>query len=373
MRIRSSPRLAVFAVVAALFAVAGCGSNDNAASGGGKPVTQSSAGAGCGSASLSGAGSSFQAPMQQQWIADYLARCSAKITYSSIGSGAGIEQFGQGTIDFAGSDVPMTSDEQAVANQRCGGAAAIHLPVTAGGVAVTYNLAGVDRLQLSPPTLAGLFQGAITKWNDPRIAAENPGNKLPNTPVSVFYRSDGSGTTAVFSQYMSTAAGAAWKLGTGKKVSWPTGQGAKGNEGVSAGVGQTQGGVTYTEQAFAEQKKLPTASISNGGGNYVALSAATVSAALKGAQVVGTGTNLTVKVDYQPKGADAYPISTVSYVIVCSTYPKGFGQNKVSTLKDYLQYAVGDGQRAATKLGFAPLPGSLADKDCQSIASISGG
>ena len=312
--------------------------------------------------------------MQQQWSAGYLARCpGVHVNYNSVGSGAGIQQFGQGTVDYGGSDVVMTVAEQDAANRRCGGSPAIHLPVTAGGVAVTYNLSGVKQLKLSPGVLADIFQGKITRWDDAAIKADNTGTALPSTPIVVFHRSDGSGTTAVFSSYLATAASDVWKLGSGKTLSWPLGQGAKGNEGVSAGVAQTTGAITYTEQAFAEQKKLPTALIRNAGGSYVELTSAHVSVALQAAQVIGQGRDLSVKVDYRPTAADAYPISTVSYVIVCSTYPKGFGQDKVSALQGYLTYALTAGQQSASGLGFAPLPTDLASKDESAIAAISAG
>lgn len=354
-------------------AVAACGTNNN--TGGAQPAAQNTTGSGtsgCTAASLTGAGSSFQAPMQQQWSAAYLARCpGVQVNYNSVGSGAGIQQFGQGTVDFAGSDVVMTAAEQQTADKRCGGNRAIHLPVTAGGVAVTYNLDGVRQLKLSPEVLAGIFQGAISRWDDLKIKADNPGTALPSEPIVVFHRSDGSGTTAVFSSYLAAAAQAQWKLGSGKTLSWPVGQGAKGNEGVSAGVAQTKGAITYTEQAFAAQKKLPTALIKNAGGSFVELTSAHVSSALQAAKVVGQGRDVSVKIDYRPTTTEAYPISTVSYVIVCSTYPKGFGVDKVKALQGYLRYAVTAGQQAATGLGFAPLPPTLASKDKTAVEAIS--
>jgi phosphate transport system substrate-binding protein len=310
--------------------------------------------------------------MQQQWSAAYLSRCpGVHVNYNSVGSGAGIQQFGQGTVDYAGSDVVMTAAEQQAANGRCGGEPAIHLPVTAGGVAVAYNVSGVGQLKLSAEVLAGIFQGEITHWNDPKIKADNPGTALPDTPIVVFHRSDGSGTTAVFSSYLAAAASDTWKLGSGKTLSWPIGQGAKGNEGVSAGVSQTAGGITYTEQAFAKQKKLPAALIKNAGRAYVELTSAHVSAALQAAQIVGQGHDLSMKIDYQPTAANAYPISTVSYVIVCSSFQNGFSQNKVRALQGYLTYAITTGQQAAEGLGFAALPPAIVDMDAAAIASIS--
>lgn len=306
--------------------------------------------------------------MEQAWSAAFLSRCpQVHVNYNSVGSGAGIQQFGQGTVDFAGSDVTMKPDEQRTADNRCGGSPAIHLPVTAGGVAVAYNLPDVKNLRLTAATVAGIFQGTITRWNDPALAADNPGASLPNIPIVVFHRSDGSGTTAVFSSYLKAAAASSWKLGSDKTLNWPVGQGAKGNEGVSAGVNQTKGGITYTEQAFAEQHHLPTAQMRNGSGQYVTLSADTVSQALASARVEPAAPgDLTTAVDYRPTAG--YPISTVTYVIACSTYPAG--STVAPLLKSYLTYATTTGQQSAGSLGFAPLPAALRDQIASSIAGI---
>lgn len=361
-------RLAGLALVGTM-AVTACGTDNNggSATGGGPDPS-----GGCPSGSITGAGSSFQAPMEQQWSSGYLSQCpDARVNYTSVGSGAGIQQFGQATVDFAGSDVVMTAEEQQTANERCGGNKAIHLPVTAGGVAVTYHLTGVTGLKLSPQVLAGIFQGKITRWNDPAIAKDNTGTALPDKPIVVFHRSDGSGTTSVFTSYLTEAASGDWMLGSGKTVDWPVGQGAKGNEGVSAGVEQTVGGITYTEQAFAEQHKLPTALIRNAGGTYVELTAEHVSAALSAAKVVGQGQDVSVKIDYQPTGRDAYPISTVSYAILCEKYPAEVGKDRVGVLRGYLEHAITVGQRAAGQMGFAPLPQGLVDKDKAAVKAIS--
>jgi phosphate transport system substrate-binding protein len=327
----------------------------------------------CGSGSLAGAGSSFQDPMEQKWVSDYGQKCSgAKINYTSVGSGAGIQQFGAGTIDFAGSDVTMQPSEQSTANQRCGGNPAIHIPVSAGGVGITWNLPNVTALNFSPDTLAGIFQGTITKWNDAAIAADNPGVTLPSTAITVFHRSDASGTNSVFSSYMASAS-TKWTLGTGKTLNWPSsGQGAQGNQGVSAGVSQTVGGVTYTEQAFALQHNLPLAKIKNAGGTFVELTASNVSKALEAATIKPASPNdLSATMNYQPTDPSAYPISTLTYVIACSTYPSSMSSDKVSLLKSFLNYAVTDGQQFATTLGYSPLPASLVTKDQASISAIS--
>jgi phosphate transport system substrate-binding protein len=380
-------------VLLAVLALAAC-SNSNAAgpskyassTGTSAPAASSSSGTGtssssaagspsadqCQSGNLTGGGSTFQAPMQQKWISEYISRCkNATINYSSIGSGAGIQQFSAGTVDFAGSDVLMKDDEQAAADKRCA-SPAIHLPITAGGVGIQYNLPGITTLRFSPDTLADIFQGKVTKWNDPEIAADNPGVSLPATAITVFYRSDASGTTGIFSSFMA-AASKKWTLGTGKTLNWPsTAQGAKGSEGVSAGVAQTVGGITYAEQAYALQHKLPLALVKNAGGQYVALTSETVSKALQGATIQPRSAHdLSAKMNYLPTDPQAYPISSVSYVIVCSTYPSSVSKDTVNLLRSYLAYAVTGGQQFASTLGYAPLPTDLAQKVQASIDAIS--
>jgi phosphate transport system substrate-binding protein len=309
--------------------------------------------------------------MEQQWAKDFAAQCSgAQVNYQAVGSGTGIQQFGQGTIDYAGSDVVMKSDEQAAANKRCGGRPAIHIPVSAGGVGVTWNLPGITNLSFSPDTLADIFQGKVKTWNDAEIKADNKGVNLPSTPITVVYRSDSSGTNAIFTSFLATTS-STWKLGSGKTVSWPTGQGAEKNQGVSAAVAQTPGAITYTEQAFAKEHNLPLAKVKNGGGSFVALNTASVTAGLSTAKSTGSGDNLTFDPNYRPSNANAYPIASLTYVIVCSAYPSSFGTAKVDTLKKFLTYAVTAGQQAAPGLGFSPLPQAIATKAQQAVASIS--
>ncbi len=350
---------------ASLLTLSACGSDNTSnktATGGGS----SGPNVDCASGALSGAGSTFQQNIEQKWIATYGAACSgAQINYQGTGSGAGIQGFGAGTIDFAGSDAVMKPDEQAKADARCGGKA-IHIPITAGGVAVMYNLSGVKDLNLSAQTLAGIFQGTIKKWNDPAVAADNPGVTLPSTPITAYHRSDGSGTTKVFSGFLKDNA-PSWKLGSDKSLNWTGGQAAKGSDGVTAGVKQTDGAVTYTEVSFAQASGLPTAKVKGAGADFVAIDASTVSDMLAGGfSQSGSGNDLSGKLDF--KVTTGYPISTVSYVIVCQ---KAKDAAKGKLLKSYLSYAVGDGQQAADSLGFAPLPATLDDKAKASVKSLS--
>jgi phosphate transport system substrate-binding protein len=355
-------------IVVGTVALAACGSDNNAgttssgASGGtsASPAAQVA----CASGALTGAGSSFQAPIQQQWVKDYSAKCAGtQINYQSVGSGAGVQQFTSGTVDFAGSDVALKPDEQTKADARCVAGPAVHIPITAGGVALEYNLAGVKDLQLSPATVAGIFAGTIKTWDAPGIKADNPSVKLPATPVTAFHRSDGSGTTQVVSEFLDSQAKGAWTLGSGKEINWPGGQGAKGSEGVTAGVKQTDGGIAYSEVSFAKANSLSVAKVRNAGGQYAELNAADVSKALESFTVTGSTTDVKGTVNYGV--TSGYPISTVTYVIAC-----GKGGKNTPLLKSYLTYAVTGGQAVADSLGFAPLPTAIADKNKAAITAI---
>jgi phosphate transport system substrate-binding protein len=356
---------AVGVAAVAAIGLTACGSDNNGATG--SEGDGSTDAAGCASGSVTGQGSTFQQTIEEQWISDFSSKCSgAQITYTGVGSGAGIQQLGAGTTDYAGSDVAMIDTEQSAADEACG-SPAIHIPITAGGVAIIYNLDGVDSLNLSAATLAGMFSGAIKTWNDPAVKKDNPGVDLPSTGVKTYHRADASGTTAVFSGFLDATAKSDWTLGADKELSWSSGQGATGSDGVTAGVKQTDGGITYAEVSYAKQNKLPTAKVKGATGDYTEITGETVGAALdSGFSVTGTGNDLQGTLDFtKMKG---YPISTVSYVIACSTYSDS---GKGSLVKAFLDYAVGDGQATADSLGFAPLPSSLSDKAKQSIDSIS--
>ena len=263
---------------------------------------------------------------------------------------------------------PMKPDEQAAADKWCG-SPAWHLPITAGGVGVTWNLPGVTDLTFSAKTLADIFDGKVKSWDDAEIKADNAAAKLPSLPISVVYRADSSGTNAVFTGYLAAAAKADWTLGSGKTIQWPAGTGAQKSAGVAAKVKQVPGAITYVEQAFATQNQLPLAKIKNGDAG-VALSTDSVTAAIAGDSITGTGNNLVATVNFTPTDPKAYPISTLSYVIVCSKYPSK-ETSKVATLKGYLNYAATGGQAAAGTLGFAPLPSAIATKVTAAIAAIS--
>lgn len=359
MKVSLVTRTAGLAAVVAL-GLAACGSSSSGGSGG-------SSGSSDSSTSLTPQGSTFQQTLEQQWASQYhQAHSNAEITYSGTGSSAGIQQFTAGKIPFAGSDVTMAPDEQSAANTACG-STALTLPITSGGVAIIYNLAGVPHLNLDTATLAGIFMGTITKWNDSAIKADNPGVALPATSIATFHRSDGSGTTNVLSGFLDATAKSVWTLGVNKEFTWPSGQGAVGSSGVVQGVKNTNGGITYAEVTYAKQSQLPTAAIKGADGDYVSISSAAVAKSIKsGFEITGTAPDLAGSLSFTKM--TGYPISTVSYVLVCSKYSNA-AEGRL--IKDFLTYAAGDGQAEADALGFAPLPSTLDQQVLSSIATIS--
>src|SRR3954470_1463878 len=292
--------------------VAGCSTgSDNArtdSAGGGAPPAASSGS----DAQLTGAGATFPAPIYQKWFADYATKTGIKINYQPIGSGGGIRQLSEQTVDFGASDAPMSDGEMSKAK----GGPVQHIPTVLGAVCITYNLPEVSKaLNLTGDLVADIFLGKVTKWNDSRIAALNKGIALPNRDLVVVHRSDGSGTSYIFTDYL-TAVSKAWKSGPGKgkDVNWPTGLGAKGNEGVTGQVKQTPGAVGYVELAYARQNKLPTAAIRNASGQFVAPSIDAVTAAAAGVvQKLPANTDYRISIVNAP-GANAYPISSFTWI-----------------------------------------------------------
>jgi phosphate transport system substrate-binding protein len=328
----------------------------------------SSSGGGGSANSLSPQGSTFQQTIEQQWATNYhKANSSAQITYTGTGSSTGIQVFGEGKAAFAGSDVTMTSQEQAAATKACG-STALTLPITSGGVAIMYNLPGSPKLNLSAATVAGIFMGTIKTWNDPAIAADNPGVTLPTTAISTFYRADGSGTTDVLSGFLDATAPSVWTLGVNKQFAkWPTGTGATGSSGVAQDVKNTVGGITYAEITYAAQDGLTTAAIKGATGGFVNISPATVAKSINsGFTITGSGNDLAGSLSFTKM--TGYPIATVSYVLVCSKYKTAA---EGALVKGYLSYAAGAGQSIASSLGFAPLPAGLDAKVKASLATIS--
>ncbi|GIF73597.1 phosphate ABC transporter substrate-binding protein PstS [Asanoa siamensis] len=324
----------------------------------------------CATGTLNAQGSSAQKNAMDEWRKNYQQQCSgATINYEPSGSGAGVQAFISGTADFAGSDTALTSAQQPQANARCGGNPAINLPMVVGPIAVAYNLSGVDNLQLKPQTLAGIFGGSITQWDDDAIKADNPGASLPSETIQTVHRSDESGTTGNFTNYLTAAAGSSWTFGAGQAWKAPGGTGSKGSDGVAQSVSSTDGSIGYMELSFAENAGLNMAKIQNGAGQFQELTPEAASKTIEGAQVTGSGNNLPLTINYTTNTAGAYPIVLVTYEIACSA---GGPAGKTPLIKGFLDYtASGEGQGVLNGLGYAPLPGSLQPRVQAAANSIS--
>jgi phosphate transport system substrate-binding protein len=344
------PKALGWLVASALFCLVGCHGNDKPA-----PEQQGAAPAAepkPGPVSLNGAGATFPYPLYSKWMSEYnRLHPDVLINYQSIGSGGGIRQITAKTVDFGATDAPMNADEEAKAPAKI-----VHIPTTVGAVAVAYNVPGVTDLKLSPAALSGIYLGTVTKWNDKKIAESNAGTKLPDTAIVVAYRSDGSGTTAVFTDYLGKVS-PEWKdkVGVGKSVKWPVGLGAKGNEGVTGQVKTTPGAVGYVELAYAVQNSLATALLQNAAGKFVKPDLAAVTAAAGGSEMPDS---LTLSIT-NAAGDAAYPISSFTYLLVYEDAPDAI---KGKTLATFIWWAIHDGQKLAEPLNYAPLPPAVVTK-----------
>ncbi len=331
--------------------VAACGSSDDSSS------STDSAGAQKGG-TINGAGATFPAPVYSEWAARFKDKQGTTINYQAIGSGGGIAQFTAGTVDFGATDSAMKDEEIAAANSK---GVPVHIPTVLGAVTVSYNVSGVEKgLKLDGATVADIFLGKVTSWDAPAIKALNDGVDLPSTKVSVCHRSDESGTTKNFTQFLA-AYSKAWDKGPGvdKSVKWPTGTGAKGNDGVAACVKQTDGAVGYVEQAYALQNDFTTAAVKNKDGSFVEPTLEATSAA--GAAATPPQDLRFSTID--GPGADTYPIAAVTFLLVYQDVCKaGLDATKAGLLKDWLNYALGDGQAVAAELEYAKLPDAIKTK-----------
>ena len=340
------------------------------ACGGGSPSragSDSAPNATAGAVDLTGAGATFPYPIYSKWFSDYARETGVRINYQSIGSGGGIRQLSEGTVDFGASDAPMSDDELAKAKSPV-----MHFPTVIGAVAVTYNLPSIATpIRLTGDILADMFLGHITKWNDSRIRAANPGIALPPADVLVVHRAEASGTTYIFSDYLS-AVSPEWARapGKGKELSWPVGIGAKGNEGVAGQVKQTPGAIAYVELAYAEQNQLPTARIENASGAFVAPSMESATAAAAGVQErLPNNTDYRISIVNAP-GADAYPIASFTWLLVYRTQRDA---TKAKKLKDFLHWYLHSGEGSASSLDYAPLPDPMRTRLDARVDSIDGG
>ncbi|MBF9072306.1 phosphate ABC transporter substrate-binding protein PstS [Streptacidiphilus fuscans] len=365
--------IGALAVVSSL-TLAACGSdNNNASSTGGSSSssTTTASAADCGSGQVLGAGSTAQQNAMQIWIRNFQQQCSGvTINYQGTGSTAGRTTWLEGKTQFAGSDSAMKAADIAKSSSVCGGTGhAINLPMVGGPIAIAYNLPGVSNLVLDAPTLAKIFSGKITTWNDPAIKALNPSASLPSTPIQTFHRSDGSGTSANFSAYLAAAAPSDWSYGSNSQWPAPGGQAAQGSSGLAAQVKQVTGSISYFELSYAKANNATTASISTGSGTPVAVSTDAAAKAISEATVVGTNGDLALKLNYATKTAGAYPISLVTYEIVCN---KGNAAATLPALKSFLNYTISDaGQQAAAPAGYLQLPSAITDKVKAAISTLS--
>jgi phosphate transport system substrate-binding protein len=325
------------------------------------PVTRIS----CASGSIQAQGSSAQAAAVNTWIRNYQVDCpQATIAYDSIGSGAGVARFLDGTGDFAGTDSPLTPADQPAADARCGTGPAVHLPMVVGPIALAYNVAGVGDLRLRPATVAKVFAGTVSRWNDPAIAADNPGAVLPSTVIRSMHRSDSSGTTDNFTRFLATTGGPDWTYGNNKNWPAPGGAAEKGSNGVSAAVAETDGAIGYMEWSYARFHNLRTARIGNGAKEFVALTNDAAGQTVAGAKVSGGGDDLRLAIDYQAPVAGAYPIVLVTYEVVCD-------RRAPALLKSFLTYTSSPaGQAAVTRLGYAPLPEDVRKRVTTVVAGL---
>jgi phosphate transport system substrate-binding protein len=318
-----------------------------------------------GGADLTGAGSTFAQPLYVRWAASYDSASHVKINYQPIGSGGGIKQLSEMTVDFGGTDGPMSDAELAGAK----GGTILHIPTALGAVVVSYNLPELkEPLKLTGAVIADIFLGKLGKWNDARIATLNPGVTLPAKDILVVHRTDGSGTTYVFTDYL-TAVSPSWKAGPGKgkDVKWPVGLGGKGNDGVSGQIKQTPAAIGYIELAYAKQNSLPFASVQNAAGKFVVPSVETVTAA-----AAAQTASLPATSDYRvsivnASGADAYPISSFTWIIA---YANQSNPDKAKKLTDFLKWGLTSGQAYEQALYYAPLPEALAKQLVARVDSI---
>jgi phosphate transport system substrate-binding protein len=303
-----------------------------------------------GTVALNGAGATFPFPLYSKWIAEYKGvDPTVRINYQSIGSGGGVRQIVAGTVDFGASDVPIEQDEE-----RGAGGPLLHVPTAVGSVVVSYNVSGVTApLKLTPEALASIWLGETKRWNAPIVTEQNPGVALPDAPIVAVYRTDGSGTTAIFTRYLA-AVSSRWakEVGAGKSVRWPVGIGAKGNEGVTAQLQSTPGAIGYTELAYATQNRLPRAELRNVAGRFVGPSS---SAATAAAEAVRVPASLQVSLETASSDA-AYPLAAYTYLLV---YENASDVRRGEALARFLWWTVHDGQRFVRALDYAPLPATV--------------
>ncbi|MFI8947975.1 phosphate ABC transporter substrate-binding protein PstS [Streptomyces sp. NPDC053750] len=367
---RRALALGALAVSGAL-ALTACGSDDTGDTGSGDASTSTQAGnIKCDDAKgqLLADGSSAQKNAIDAWVKQFTAACKGvQINYKGGGSGAGITAFTQGTVGFAGSDSALDPEEITATKEVCSGGQGIDLPMVGGPIAVAYNLEGVDNLVLDAPTLAKIFSDKIKKWNDPAIAKLNPDADLPDLKIQAFHRSEDSGTTDNFTKYLIETTPENWKYEGGKAWTAPGGQSASGSSGVAQQVKQTPGAISYMELSYAKGSSV--VAIDTGASQPVKASVDGATKAIADAKVVGTGKDLALELNYATKAEGAYPITLVTYEIVCD---KGNKAESLPTVKAFLNYiASEDGQQLLADNDYAPMPADIITKVRSTIAGLS--
>jgi len=311
---------------------------------------------------INGAGATFPYPLYSKWFDEFHKRSpDTQINYQSIGSGGGIRQVLEGTVDFGATDGPMTDEQMASAKIPI-----LHLPTVLGAVVPTYNLSGVEKLHFTPEAIAGIFLGKVTHWNDPAIAKENPDVKLPAAAIVPIHRSDGSGTTYIFTDYLSKVS-EEWKsaVGRGTSVNWPVGLGGKGNEGVAGLVKQTPNAIGYVELIYAVQNKLPYGDVRNRSGRFVQATLESVTAAAAAASA-NMPEDFRVSIT-DPAGAEAYPIASFTWLLVPTRIAD---ESKGVALRKFLDWMLADGQNLAAPLNYAPLPAAVVALEQKALGKI---
>jgi phosphate transport system substrate-binding protein len=341
--------LTVSVALALAVAVAACGSSSSDSSGGSS------------SSPLVGAGSTLVAPLMSKWQSDYSSKSEETVTYGAIGSGGGIDQITSRTVDFGASDAPLTPEQFEEAD------GVVQIPWALSGTVPAYNVSGApENLKLSGEVLADIYLGAVTQWDDPAIAKLNPGASLPSTKIIPVYRSDGSGDTYAFTNYLSTISPEfKSKVGRSTTVKFPTGVGAEKNDGVSAAISQTDGAIGYVGLAYALSNELSMPLVENSAGNFPEPNVESVEAAADAVSTIGPDNEISLA-DLPTSAKDAYPISTYTYVIV------PLESEKADALKKFITYAIGPGQEYGPDLDFAPLPKQVVAADKKAIAKIGG-
>ena len=344
-------------VVAAVLLVAACGGSTPSEQKAPPSAPRTDGGS---TAQINGAGATFPNPIYSKWFAEYnRLHPAVRINYQPIGSGGGIRQLTAQTVFFGATDGPMTDEQLAAAPGPI-----LHLPTVLGAVVPVYNLRGVDDLKFSGPVLADIYLGRIKKWNDPAIAKLNPGVTLPASDIAVVHRSDGSGTTYIFLDYLSkVSSDFKQTVGVNTSVKWPTGVGGKGNEGVAGLVAQTPGAIGYVELIYALQTRIPFGAVQNAAGEFVKASPDSVTKAAAGATIPD---DFRVSITNAP-GPGAYPISSFTWLLL---YASPADKEKARAMVDFVRWAITDGQKFATELGYAPLPSNVVTQELAALGKI---